>query len=537
MDERRRRRTAELREVLPPSPPWEAWLERSGELAPDFARLPSRPGLWAPHERLQGPAAWPGRRADLRDALERWILGAPPPGARGLRARTELLLPDGPGPHPVVLTQADHRGWARAAVARGYAAALVSACDGDDDTDAWPGARHGTWGRLARRAHALSRALDLLEEDPRVDARRVVAGGHSRNGKAALIAAALDPRIAGVISSSAGVLGAIPLRLHADRQHGEGAELLTRHFPDWFHPRLRWFSGREDRLPTDAHELLALIAPRPLLLSVAVHDQVESVPAARATHAVLLDLHAFLGAPGPGPVLRIRPGGHRADAATVAAYLDFCDHVCRGTPAPPAPEVEVGPGAAGPLEVDVTHPPGGPGPLVLWLAPPCPPTGHRAGYEPETESIHAALAAAGFSAASFDPAGTGRRLREPARGPEGDVQDARAALDVLGAPSAWAAGYASGAGTALALAAADPRVLGVAAVAPPHERLEAALRALGGRPALVVAPRWDAHAHPPELARAATAAGPRVAFATPPDFRCGAPARAAVLGWLRDQAR
>jgi hypothetical protein len=62
MDERRRRRTAELREVLPPSAPWEAWLERTGELAPDFARLPSRPGLWAPHERLQGPAAWPGRR-------------------------------------------------------------------------------------------------------------------------------------------------------------------------------------------------------------------------------------------------------------------------------------------------------------------------------------------------------------------------------------------------------------------------------------------------------------------------------------------
>jgi hypothetical protein len=53
----------------------------------------------------------------------------------------------------------------------------------------------------------------------------------------------------------------------------------------------------------------------------------------------------------------------------------------------------------------------------------------------------------------------------------------------------------------------------------------------------VVAPRWDAHAHPPELARGATAAGPRVALATPPDFRCGAPARAAVVGWLRDQAR
>ena len=127
---------------------------------------------------------------------------------------------------------------------------------------------------------------------------RVVLAGHSRNGKAALIAAGFDDRFAGVVSSSSGVLGAIPARLCCDRHGGEGVELLTRHYPEWYHPRLRFFSGREHRLPTDAHELLALVAPRPLLLSVAVNDPVESTAAARATAAVVEDVYARLGAPG-----------------------------------------------------------------------------------------------------------------------------------------------------------------------------------------------------------------------------------------------
>ena len=50
-------------------------------------------------------------------------------------------------------------------------------------------------------------------------------------------------------------------RFHNERQLGEEIDSLTRNFPDWLHPRLRFFAGREDRLPVDFHELVALSAP------------------------------------------------------------------------------------------------------------------------------------------------------------------------------------------------------------------------------------------------------------------------------------
>ncbi|MCL6431854.1 MAG: Eco57I restriction-modification methylase domain-containing protein, partial [Anaerolineae bacterium] len=99
---------------------------------------------------------------------------------------------------------------------------------------------------------------DYLGTVPQADRLRIALTGHSRNGKQSLIAAALDERIALVISSSSGAGGAMPARYFSEQHLGEGIELLTRRFPDWFHPRLRFFVGREDRLPVDLHELVAL---------------------------------------------------------------------------------------------------------------------------------------------------------------------------------------------------------------------------------------------------------------------------------------
>ena len=78
----------------------------------------------------------------------------------------------------------------------------------------------------------------------------------------ATIAAAMDERFAALIGVTTGVGGVIPWRLSGERGYGEGIETFTREFPTWFVPRLRFFSGREDRLPVDGNLLTAMIAPR-----------------------------------------------------------------------------------------------------------------------------------------------------------------------------------------------------------------------------------------------------------------------------------
>ena len=356
-----RRRT----DALPPSATFDAWRAATGEGPPEFDRLRPRPDVWCPSSGLSSPAGWPGRRAAIRARWRRWLLGAMPPAPAALYAEevghgpdrllrlrpagptgpvlhVRILLPAGPEvqPVPVVVTQTRHERWGRAAQARGWAAALVSACEGDDDMDAVAAAVDGAdWSVLARRAWALSRALDALRDVGEVDATRVVVGGHAEDGKAALVAAAHDERFAAVVSSSSGVLGAIPARLCAERHFGEGVEGLTRRHPEWFHPRLRFFAGREDRLPTDAHELLACVAPRPLLLSVALRDPAESTAAAEAAVAAVRPTWELLGAPG-ALTLRWRDGGHDADEATLQAHLDWADHAVLGCgTAPPAPAV------------------------------------------------------------------------------------------------------------------------------------------------------------------------------------------------------
>ncbi len=124
------------------------------------------------------------------------------------------------------------------------------------------------WGAIGAWAWGASRALDYLETDKDVDARRVIMFGHSRLGKTALWAGAQDTRFAAVIANCSGEMGASLSR----RDFGETVDNVAGHFPYWMCANFQQFSNHWDRLPVDSHLLIALIAPRPLFLNTGSED-------------------------------------------------------------------------------------------------------------------------------------------------------------------------------------------------------------------------------------------------------------------------
>ena len=207
---------------------------------------------------------------------------------------------------------------------RGYVAVGFAGSDFNDDTsdlpDLYP---EYTFAKLPRRAWSIKAVLDYLETVPQVDMDRVAVYGFSRDGKMATIAAALDERIDGVLAGSTGVGGTLPFRLAGERNHAESVESTTRMFPDWFHPRLRFFSGRDDRLPVDGNLLVALVAPRACLIHFNLNDEVGNTFGNEAAFRNVQPLYKLLGAPGNIGMLR-QPGFH-SSGMDLNAGLDFLD--------------------------------------------------------------------------------------------------------------------------------------------------------------------------------------------------------------------
>ena len=191
------------------------------------------------------------------------------------------------------------------------------------------------WGTIAVWAWGLSRALDYLVTDPEIDGRRVAVFGHSRNGKTALLAGALDERFALVIPSQAGCGGTAPSR----GTIGESVERINTVFPHWFNDTFPKFNRRTDKLPFDQHCLMALVAPRPLLLTNATGDQWANPSGQFEMLKQAEPVFKLLGTEGCGAEQMppedqlvnthlgyfIRPGKHNMGEVEWSQWLDFAD--------------------------------------------------------------------------------------------------------------------------------------------------------------------------------------------------------------------
>jgi hypothetical protein len=189
--------------------------------------------------------------------------GAPPVAAVAGRG----AAPGGANQPPSAQQQIIERGWGYASVAT----ASVQADNGQGLTCGIIGLVNkgqprslDDWGVLSAWGWGMSKVLDYFETDKAVDAKKVAVQGHSRDGKAALVALAYDERFLTGFISSSGQSGA---KLHR-RKYGEAIEnIAATNEYHWMAGNYLKYAGRWDTLPVDSHELIALVAPRPVFLS------------------------------------------------------------------------------------------------------------------------------------------------------------------------------------------------------------------------------------------------------------------------------
>lgn len=326
-------------------------------------QLPDKPFLPDPllvadgvsGEEITTRAMWKQKREWIKSQYEYWVSGSLPPApdrvySRILFERTEndvvirmveiswgpdqeakitveLMIPPVKGKLPVFMTQWNHRGWAQVAVRRGYIGCVYAGADAKDDTDNYDEIyENNDFATLMKRAWGSHRVVDYLYTLPEVDQDKIALTGHSRNGKQSLMAAAFDDRIGAVVSSSGGTGGESLFRFTDRRFDTESVEEITRNFPHWFHPRFRLFSGREQKLPVDQNSLMALIAPRGLMLSSAITEGQGNPWAIGKAYQSVKTVYDFLGADDQ-IAINLRGGRHATAARDIEDFIDFFDFI------------------------------------------------------------------------------------------------------------------------------------------------------------------------------------------------------------------
>ena len=117
-----------------------------------------------------------------------------------------------------------------------------------------------------------------------------------------------------------------PWRYTSDMFVNETIEQITGSFPHWFHPRLRFFAGREHKLPVDQNSLMAMVAPRGLLMYSSFSESQGNSFGFEQGYRSVRRVYQFLGRPG-NVGLHLRAGEHPTTAGDLENFLDFFDTV------------------------------------------------------------------------------------------------------------------------------------------------------------------------------------------------------------------
>lgn len=228
----------------------------------------------------------------------------------------------------VIPGQVARKSWKEQIVERGWAAATIvptsyQADGGHGLRDGIIGLcnkggyrKPGDWGSIRAWGWGLSRLIDYFESDPHFDGTKVAIEGNSRYGKTALVSAVFDERVASAFASSSGAGGAAPWR----RNCGETLENLAGAGES------HWMCGNFIKyaadpltaadLPVDQHELIALMAPRPVLISSGTFsaDKWQDLLGMYASTLMASPVYELLGAGGitpemyPGENIYLYPG-------------------------------------------------------------------------------------------------------------------------------------------------------------------------------------------------------------------------------------
>ncbi len=362
------------------APIWEHWLKTSGELPPDFDELQTNafpPDLlqFENGKPVTASNQWPARAKEIRKILDKYALGHwPPPPAKiaikyletgseendlyikkhvvlsfapSIRAvkfaqnnqldnctflvanlNVDLFVPKGKGPFPAIIEYSTSLGdyfssQDKERLKRGYIVCRFN----EKDADLIPSVYVDyDCNQLEWWAFATGRCVDFLYILDNVDKSKIVSASHSRGAKTALLAALMDDRISAIIDSHPGTGGGSfnLLRYSGNKFGGETLEISTRLFPYWNNPKMRFFIGRENKLPFDSHFLLALMAPRPCLMGTGQFDKVGEVWGDQQCYQAVKKVYQLLGKE-QNLGFYASPGGHEVTSKMINDYLDWLD--------------------------------------------------------------------------------------------------------------------------------------------------------------------------------------------------------------------
>jgi hypothetical protein len=307
----------------------EDWLRRREELKETL--LYYEYGHLAPAPGESKAVEVSARRVEEFDASEK-LLSLSVGADQKLSFRLILTIPSGKGPFPVVVK--GDLCWGRipasilaAAVRRGYIVAEFDRTEiapdiADRTKGVYPLYPGNDWAALAAWAWGYHRTVDYLLTRSYVDKKRIAVTGHSRGGKAVLLAGALDERIALTAPNGSGCGGGGCYRVQGEKSEDIGA--ITKRFPYWFHPRLALFVGHVEQLPFDQHFLKALVAPRALLSTEALGDLWANPLGSQVSYLAAKEVYRFLGVTNRIGI-HFREGKHEQNVEDWNVLLDFAD--------------------------------------------------------------------------------------------------------------------------------------------------------------------------------------------------------------------